>query len=111
MTSDADKFVSIADAPEWWLLLAILSEHIKMVKKALAFLHDSVYLLEQNNQRIKTLHVELCELHGVKVSSACEQDGSLDCNDPGVSIETAGSGLETVATLGRSSMCYGNVLK
>jgi hypothetical protein len=45
------------------------------------------------------------------VSSACEQNGSLDCNDPDVSIATAGSGLETVATLGRFSMCYGDVLK
>jgi hypothetical protein len=49
MTSDADEFVSIADAPEWWLLLAILSEHFKMVKEALASLQGSVYLLEQNN--------------------------------------------------------------
>jgi hypothetical protein len=111
MTSDADEFVSIADALEWWLLLAILSEHFKMVKEALASLQGSVYLLEQNNQRIKTLRVELCELHGVRVSSACEQDGSLDCNDSDVIMATAGSGVETVATLGRFSMCYGDVLK
>jgi hypothetical protein len=81
-----------------------------MVKEPLASLQGRVYLLEHNNQRIKTLRVELCELHGVKVSSACEQDGSLDCNDPDVSIATAGSSLETVATLGRFSMCYGDVL-
>jgi hypothetical protein len=67
MTSDADEFVSIADAPEWWLLLAIFSEHFKMVKEALASLQGSVYLFEQNNQRIKTLRVELCELHCVIV--------------------------------------------
>jgi hypothetical protein len=53
----------------------------------------------------------LCELHGVKVSSACEQDGSLECNDPDVSIATAGSGVETVAILGRFSMCYRDVMK
>jgi hypothetical protein len=55
-----------------------------MVKEALASLQGSVYLLEKNNQRIKTLCVELRELHGVKMSSTCEQDGSLDCNDPDV---------------------------
>jgi hypothetical protein len=110
MTSDADEFVSTADLPEWWLL-AILSEHFTMVKEALASLQCRFYLLEQNNQRIKTLRVEMCELHGVKVSSACEQDSYLDCNDPDVSIATAGSGVETVATLGRFSICYGDVLK
>jgi hypothetical protein len=90
MTSNANEFVSIADAPKWWLLLAILSEHFKIVKEALASIQVSVYLLEQNYQRIKTLRVELCELHGVKVSSACEQDGSLDFNDPDFSIASAG---------------------
>jgi hypothetical protein len=70
MTSDADAFVSIADAPEWWLLFAILSEHFMMVKEALASLQDSVCLLEQNSQRIKTLRVKFCELHSVKLSSA-----------------------------------------
>jgi hypothetical protein len=94
MTSNADEFVSIADAPEWWLLLAVLSEHFKMVKEALASLQGSVYFLGQNNLRIKTLRVELCELNGVKVPSACEQDASLVCNDPDVSITTAGSGVE-----------------
>jgi hypothetical protein len=78
MTSDADEFVSIADAPEWWLLLVILSEHFKIEKEALAFLQGSVYLLEQNIQRIKTLRVELCELYDVKVLSACGHDCSLD---------------------------------
>jgi hypothetical protein len=107
MTSDADEFVSTADAPEWWLL-AILSEHFKMVREAL---QGRFYLLEQNNQRIKTLRVEMCELHGVKALSACEQDSSLDCNDPDFSIATAGSGVETVATLGRFSICCGDVLK
>jgi hypothetical protein len=111
MTSDADGFVSIADAPEWLLLLAIISEHFKMVTEALASLQGGFYLLEQKNQRVKTQRDDLCELHGVKVSSACEKDDSLDCNDPDVSIETSGSGVETVATLGRFSMCYGGVLE
>jgi hypothetical protein len=105
MTSNADEFVSIADAPEWWLLLAILSEHFKMVREAFASLQGSVYLLEQNNQRIKTLRVELCELHGVKVSSACEQDGSLVCNDLDVSITTAGSGVERLWRLLGDFLC------
>jgi hypothetical protein len=46
MTSGADGFVSIADVQEWWLRRAILSEHFKMVKEALASLQGSVYLLE-----------------------------------------------------------------
>jgi hypothetical protein len=82
-----------------------------MVREALASLQGSVDFLEKKNQRIKTLWVELCELHGVKVSSACEQDGSLDRNDPDISITTAGSGIETEATLGRFSMGYGDVLR
>jgi hypothetical protein len=105
MTSDANEFVCIADLPEWLLLLGFLSEHFKMVKEALASLQGSVDLLEQNIQRIHALRVELCELHGVKKSAACEQDGSLDCNDPDVSIATVGSGVETVVTLERVSMC------
>jgi hypothetical protein len=46
MSSDADEFIRISDAPEWWLLLAILSELFKMVKESLASLQGSVYLLE-----------------------------------------------------------------
>jgi hypothetical protein len=43
--------------------------------------------------------------------SACEQGSSLDCNNPDDSIATAGSGVKTVATLGRFSICYGDVLE
>jgi hypothetical protein len=66
-------------------------------------LQDNLYLLEQQTERLKRLRQDICDLHHVTESATISDTDEMDV-DPSVDIETSGSGLIAMATIGRFSL-------
>lgn len=51
----AEGFASLAEAPEWWLMLIILYDRLKLIKIALSDMQSKVYLLRKQDLRLAVL--------------------------------------------------------
>jgi hypothetical protein len=104
--AQAESFSNLAEAPEWWLFLSIIHEHYSLVKEALSDLQGNLYLLEQQTEMLKRLRQDVSDLHHVTESATISDTDEMDAFDPSVDIETSGSDLSAVATIGRFSLCH-----
>jgi hypothetical protein len=108
--AQAEGFSNSAEAPEWWLLLAILHEHYSLVKEALSDMQGNLYLLEQQTERLKRLRQDICDLHHVTEIATISDSDEMDAFDPSVDIETSGSGLSAMAAIGKFFLCNADIV-
>jgi hypothetical protein len=52
---------------------------------------------------LKCLRQDICDFHHVTESATISDKDEMDAFDPSVDIETSGSGLSAMATIGRFS--------
>jgi hypothetical protein len=59
---------------------------------------------------LKCLRQDICDFHHVTESATISDTDEMDAFDPSVDIETSGSGLSAMATIGRFSLCYADIV-
>jgi hypothetical protein len=59
---------------------------------------------------MKRLWKDVCDLHHVTESAIISDTDEMDAFDPSADIETSGSGLSAMATIGRFSLCYVDIV-
>jgi hypothetical protein len=99
-------FSDLAEAPEWWLALCILHEHLSLIKETLTAMKGKEYLLEMQRERLKQPRNDIARLHCIAYRREGEgevrglQDGEYSDPENTYRIYTTGNGLETRASLG-----------
>lgn len=76
---EAEGFSSLAEAPEWWLTLAVLHEHFKLINFVLADMQGKLCLLERQDLRLEVLRKDIAQLHCIV------EDESFDDSECGES--------------------------
>jgi hypothetical protein len=105
-----EGFSNFSEDPEWWRFLAMLRKHYSLVQEALSDLQGNLYLLEQQTEKLRRWRQDNCDLNQVTESATISDTDEMDVFDTSVDIERSGSGLSAMATIGRFSICYADIV-